>query len=72
MTRLAERQIEIVLRNRVHFGVGAIEQLPDVVAAAGGSRAFVVTDPGVRRSGVIDRVLGVLATARVETAVFGD
>ena len=30
------------------FGVGAIERLPEVVAAAGGSRVFVVTDPGVR------------------------
>ena len=72
VTRLADRQIEIVLRNRVQFGVGAIERLPEVVAAAGGSRVFVVTDPGVRGSGVIDRVLGVLAAAGVETAVFAE
>ena len=51
MTRLADRQIEIVLRNRVFFGVGAIERLPEVVASAGGSRVFVVTDPGVARLG---------------------
>ncbi len=72
MTRLADRQIEIVLRNRVYFGVGAIARLPDVVAAAAGSRVFVVTDPGVRRSGVIDRVLGVLSAAGLATAVFDE
>jgi alcohol dehydrogenase class IV len=72
MTLLAERQIEIILRNRVYFGVGAIERLPEVVAAAGGSRAFVVTDPGVVASGVIDRVLGVLAAAGVGSAVFAE
>ncbi|MEA2578082.1 MAG: alcohol dehydrogenase [Chloroflexota bacterium] len=72
MTRLADRQIEVVLRNRVHFGVGAIARLPEVVAAAGGSRVFVVTDPGVRRSGVVDRVLSVLAAAGLETATFGE
>ncbi|MEY2433015.1 MAG: alcohol dehydrogenase [Acidimicrobiaceae bacterium] len=72
MTLLAERQIEIILRNRVYFGVGAIERLPEVVAAAGGSRAFVVTDPGVVASGVIDRVLGVLAAARLASAVFAE
>jgi alcohol dehydrogenase len=72
MTRLADRQIEIVLRNRVFFGVGAIERLPEVVAAAGGSRAFVVTDPGVRGSGVVDRVLEVLAAGGFEAGVFGD
>jgi alcohol dehydrogenase len=72
MTLLAERQIEIILRNRVYFAVGAIERLPEVVAAAGGSRAFVVTDPGVVASGVIDRVVEVLAAAGLETAVFAE
>lgn len=70
MTRLADRSFEIVLRNRVYFGVGAIARLPEVVAAAGGSRVFVVTDPGVRGSGVVDRVLEILAAASIETGVF--
>jgi alcohol dehydrogenase len=72
VTRLADRQIEIVLRNRVYFGVGAIARLPEAVAAAGGSRVFVVTDPGVRGSGVVDRVLDVLAEAGIETTVFDE
>jgi len=72
VTRLADRQIEIVLRNRVYFGVGAIARLPEVVAAAGGSRVFVVTDPGVRRSGVVDHVLRVLAAAGLDTATFDE
>jgi alcohol dehydrogenase len=72
VTRLADRSFEIVLRNRVHFGVGAIDRLPEVVAAAGGWRVFVVTDPGVRGSGVIDRVLGVLAAAGLEVGVFAE
>ena len=70
MTRLADRSMEIVLRNRVLFGVGALERLPEAVAAAGGARVFVVTDPGVRGSGVIDRVLAILAAADVEASVF--
>jgi alcohol dehydrogenase len=72
VTALADRQIEVILRNRVYFGVGAIDRLPEVVAAAGGSRAFVVTDPGVRASGVVDRVLAVLADADVEAATFDE
>ncbi len=72
MTRLADRSFEMVLRNRVYFGVGAIARLPEVVAAAGGSRVFVVTDPGVRASGVIDRVLGVLAEAGLESDLFAE
>jgi alcohol dehydrogenase len=72
VTRLADRQIEIVLRNRVSFGVGAIERLPEVVVAAGGTRVFLVTDPGVRVSGVADRVLGVLAAAGIESGLFDE
>ena len=72
MTRLADRQIEIVLRNRVYFGVGAIARLPELVAAVGGSRVFVVTDPGVRRSGVVDRVLAILADTGLEAATFDE
>jgi alcohol dehydrogenase len=72
VTRLAHRQIEIVLRNRVYFGVGAVARLPELVAAASGSRVFLVTDPGVRRSGVVDRALAVLAGAGLETAVFDE
>ena len=70
--RLADRQLEIVLRNRVFFGVGAMARLPEVVRAAGGSRVFVVTDPGVRRSGVVGRVLDVLAVAGLEAGCFDD
>src|SRR5688572_30208788 len=70
MATLADREIEIVLRNKVCFGVGSIARLPEVVVAAGGSRAFVVTDPGVRASGVVDRALAILTEAGLETALF--
>jgi alcohol dehydrogenase class IV len=72
VTRLADRSFEMVLRNRVLFGVGAVERLPEVVAAAGGSRVFVVTDPGVQRSGVIDHVKAILDRAGVETGMFAE
>ena len=67
MTRLADRSFEMVLRNRVRFGVGSIEGLPEIVAAAGGTRVFVVTDPGVQRAGIIDPILDRLAGAGLET-----
>jgi alcohol dehydrogenase class IV len=72
VTRLADRQIEIVLRNRVSFGVGSIARLPDVVGAAGGTRVFVVTDPGVRRAGIVDPILDGLAAVNLATAVFDE
>ncbi len=72
MATLADRRFEMTLRNRVLFGVGSIEALPEVVAWVGGSRVFVVTDPGVQRSGVIDTVMGVLQAAGVDAGVFAE
>src|SRR4029077_2452980 len=63
MGSLAERSIELHLRDDVRFGVGALDQLPGMTAAAdpaagpgGPARAFIVTDDGVRRSGRLARV----------------
>ena len=70
MGTLADRRFEMTLRNRVLFGVGEIERLPEVVAAAGGSRVFVVTDPGVRAAGIVEPVLDALAAAGLATAIF--
>jgi alcohol dehydrogenase class IV len=69
VSRLADRQIEITLRNRVVFGVGAVRRLPELVAAAGGSRVFVVTDPGVVAAGVAD---GALAEVVLPSTVYSE
>jgi len=72
MGTLADRRFEMTLRNRVLFGVGAIERLSEVVAAAGGSRVFVVTDPGVRAAGIVEPILEALRAAGLDTAIFDE
>jgi alcohol dehydrogenase len=60
---LADRELELQLRGRLRFGVGAIEALPELVRGLGGERVFLVSDIGVVASGVVDRVTGILETA---------
>jgi alcohol dehydrogenase len=67
---LSDRSLTLVLRDHVRFGLGAVAALPMLVAAAGGSRAFVVTDQGVAASGVVDVVAGVLRSAGMEVGLF--
>jgi len=68
----ADRLVELVIADHVHFGPGAIGRLPRLIEDADGSRAFIVTDPGVRGSGVVDQVLGILAAAGIPTGVFAE
>ena len=48
--RLAGRALDIPLRDRILFGSGRIADLPAAVVAAGGRRAFLVTDPAINNS----------------------
>ncbi len=57
---------------RVEFGPGVVRRLPEFVADLGFTRAFVVTDRGLRAAGVVDRVVKTLDAAGVETAVHDD
>jgi alcohol dehydrogenase len=57
---------------RVEFGPGRIGLLPDLIAASGHQRAFVVTDQGLRAAGVAERVLKILAAAGVEHTVYDE
>jgi alcohol dehydrogenase len=72
VTRLADRQLEMTLRNRVIFGAGAVARLPELIAAAGGSRVFLVTDPGVVVAGVAAHAIEALANARMSSTMFSE
>jgi len=67
---LAGRTLSVEPGARIEFGAGTLVALPDAVASVGQTRAFVVTDPGLRAAGVLGRVLSVLTAAGVEHAVF--
>jgi alcohol dehydrogenase len=75
MPSLADLSLELQLRSRVRFGVGAIAALPELAGAAGhagSKRAFIVTDPGVLASGVIDRVREVLEAGGIRVGIFAE
>jgi alcohol dehydrogenase class IV len=54
----------------VHFGFGMSRRLPDFVRSLGGHKAFVVTDPGVRRSGIVDDVTAVLEEQDIDFEIY--
>ncbi len=56
----------------IHFGFGAVQATADRLKAAGGTRALVITDSGVRQAGVVERVESVLAAAGVAFTTFED
>ena len=54
----------------LEFGPGAVSRLSALVDGLGADSAFVVTDAGLRGTGIVDRVLGGLAADGLRTGVF--
>ncbi len=52
------------------FGPGSLATLPDHVKRLDGTRVLVVCDPGVRKAGLVDRVLAVLRAASIDAHAF--
>ncbi|MFI5607902.1 iron-containing alcohol dehydrogenase family protein [Amycolatopsis sp. NPDC051903] len=56
---------------RTEFGPGMVERLPEFIGEHG-ARVFVVTDRGLRATGIVGRVETIFAKAGVECAVHED
>jgi len=57
---------------RIVMGPGAINQLADEVRALKAKKVLIVTDPGLIKSGLVDKAQAVLERADIQYAVFGD
>ena len=54
----------------VHFGFGSSRALPDHVRSLSARRVFVVTDPGVRGSGIVDTVTASLEREALDFTIY--
>ena len=54
---------------RLTFGVGALARLPELVAGMG-TRVLIVSDPGIVKAGILDRVASLLKDAGVTGDAF--
>ncbi len=64
------RVTEMSYPTKVVFGAGALQRLPAQVARLGMKRPLVVTDAGVVKAGLAQRLYDVLAAAKVAYEVF--
>ena len=57
---------------RVVFGVGALQQLGEEIRRSHGSRVLVVTDPGIKAAGLVDKMVAALDKAELSSHVFDE
>lgn len=66
-----EQTFDLCGPDDLRFGVGRAEETGPCANSLG-DRALIVTDPGVRRAGLVDSVVESLEAARVEVSMFDD
>lgn len=54
----------------VHFGFGMLQRLPELLKARRRKRVFIVTDPGLRKAGLLEAVSACLISAGLEVAFY--
>jgi alcohol dehydrogenase class IV len=64
------RLLDFRMSGRLLFGAGALAQLPTAVKSLGATRALIVTDPGLVKAGLHQRVVQVLDAAGVAHATY--
>jgi len=56
----------------IQFGAGSVARLGELALAFMGSRVFLVTDPGMMATGIVDRAVTILEAAGIEVTLFSE
>ena len=54
----------------IHFGAGVLRSLSERLRSFHAGRVFLVTDPGIRAAGILQRVLAILSETEIKCEVF--
>ena len=67
---LANRIVEIRTPGSILFGVGASEKLPEQIKNLSSGPVLIVTDPGLVKTGIVDKIKETITSASLEVVVF--
>jgi alcohol dehydrogenase len=70
MPILSEQTLMITPPPTLIFGVDCINELPEQIKALGKSSAFIVTDKGLMKAGIVDQVTAILSDAGIGFSIF--
>ncbi len=58
------------LPTRIEYGIGSVEQLSDIIKGLNAKSLLVVTDKGIRNSGLLERVSNLFDAAKLQYKIF--
>lgn len=61
---------EFGVLTQIHYGVGKLNELPDILKAENYQKVMIVTDSGLANSGLLERLEKILTSGEIQYAVF--
>ncbi len=68
----ATQSFTVTQPTRIRFGVDSINDLADMVKGFGGTNVFLVVDPGIKSSGLVEKVIQPLKDAKIPFEQYDD
>lgn len=65
-------QHEFIVNTRVLFGENLVDSLGDLIKEDDGKKVFIVTDQGLIRTGIIDRITNILDKAEIKYQLYSE
>ncbi|WP_088091014.1 iron-containing alcohol dehydrogenase [Bacillus sp. OV166] len=61
---------EFGLLTQIHYGVGKLNQLPEILKDQNYQNVLICTDPGIANSGLLERLENILASAEIRYTIY--
>ncbi|WP_035321696.1 iron-containing alcohol dehydrogenase [Peribacillus kribbensis] len=61
---------EFGVLTQIHYGVGKLNELPEILKAQNYQHVLIVTDPGIANSGLLERLENILTSSEIRYTVF--
>ncbi|WCK56411.1 iron-containing alcohol dehydrogenase [Aneurinibacillus sp. Ricciae_BoGa-3] len=61
---------EFGVHTQIHYGIGKLNQLPEILKSNNYQHVLICTDPGIAGSGVLDRIEQILSNSDIQYTVF--
>ena len=68
----ATQSFTVTQPTRIRFGVDSINDLADMVKGFGGTNVFLVVDPGIKNTGLVEKVIQPLKDAKIPFEQYDD
>lgn len=69
---MAKNFFNFVVKTQIVYGIGAAEQLGEIIAQKRANKVMIIVDSGVKKAGLVEKIQNILTASHIEIGLFED